>query len=215
MTEKDALDAENHTPPLLSRVVPAQALRRAAAIERDVTATKEERAAIAAAFDLVALEALSFAATLSPEGREDWRLEGRLEARGAQACGVTLDPAPFEIDARAVRLWSPSVAARDPFEAATFDSRETPFDDGDDPDDGEELERLPEPVDLGVVALEAFALHLDPFPRAPGADFDSALAAPPGVEPLTDAAAKPFAALKALKTRANAEQDGESDADGD
>ncbi len=46
-------------------------------------------------------------------------------------------------------------------------------------------------VDLGAIATEYFLLGIDPYPRKPGAEFQSPSAG--------EAAANPFAALAALK----------------
>ena len=48
--------------------------------------------------------------------------------------------------------------------------------------------------DLAAPALEEYSLALDPYPRAPGAEFSS----PDGT---SDARDNPFAVLKALKKR--------------
>jgi hypothetical protein len=45
------------------------------------------------------------------------------------------------------------------------------------------------------------ALGIDPYPRAAEARFDGVTGAPPGVEPLDDTAARPFARLAALRRR--------------
>lgn len=74
------------------------------------------------------------------------------------------------------------------------------------PDD--EAEALPAALDLGGVMLEALALALPPYPRAPGAEPGAETGAKtgaktragPGAEPPTDEALRPFAGLRdALK----------------
>jgi hypothetical protein len=62
----------------------------------------------------------------------------------------------------------------------------TPVDD----DGREEIDSLR--YDLAVPVLEEFALAIDPYPRAPGVEFE-----PPPDE--ADSAVHPFAALKSLK----------------
>jgi hypothetical protein len=58
-------------------------------------------------------------------------------------------------------------------------------------DDEDPPEPLPDGfIDLGALAVEFLALALDPFPRKPGAAFDSAD---------SDETPSPFAALAALK----------------
>ena len=53
-------------------------------------------------------------------------------------------------------------------------------------------------IDLAEVAAEALALALPLYPRAPGAELGTLVAAPDGVAPLSDADLKPFAGLAAL-----------------
>ena len=162
-------------------------------------ADEAERAAIAGFLDLEAVDSLRLTGTLARKGRTDWRFEGKLEAQVAQRCVVTLEPAPEAISEPVARVWSPNAPAQAD-ETAVGDAA---F--GVDP--GQE-EDPPEPlgaeIDLGAVAVEALSLALDPYPRAAGAVLDAALAAPPGVAPLTDAALKPFAGLAALRDRMDA-----------
>ena len=49
-----------------------------------------------------------------------------------------------------------------------------------------------------AVAIEALALALPLYPRAPGVDLGQVLAGPPGENPLTEADLKPFAGLAKL-----------------
>lgn len=187
---------------LMTRILPSDALRRdGAAVVRAIAADEAERAAIAESLDLPRLDRLAFDAEIASHGDDGWRLDGVLRADGAQRCGVTLEPAPFALEEPVVRLWSPSVAERADHDAWEVDAADLLA--ASDPLYAvEELERLPDPIDLGVVAIEAFCLALDPYPRAPSAAFDGASAAPPGVEPLSDEAVRPFAALASLVNQA-------------
>lgn len=156
------------------------------------SASAEERAAIAAEFGLLALDRLGITARLAREGAEGWRLEGEIIAEATQACVVTLEPVGATIREPFERSYRPMSDE----EIATFEAEALldPF--GDDP---------PEPlgagIDLGAAALESLALGLDPYPRAPGATFAPQAATPPGADPLSDEAIRPFAALEALKGR--------------
>ncbi|MEO0904769.1 MAG: DUF177 domain-containing protein, partial [Pseudomonadota bacterium] len=66
------------------------------------------------------------------------------------------------------------------------------------PDD-DTVEALPETLDLAAVMTEALSLALPPYPRSEGADLSNAVFAEPGVTPMTDDDAKPFAGLGALR----------------
>ncbi len=156
---------------------------------RPVTAkaTGEECAAIAEQLDLQQVRKLKVEASLTPVGEGVWRVEGHVTADVIQSCVVTLVPLMIKMD--------------EPFER-TF-SRFAEEDTAIDVDIEYECDDPPEPlgdgVDLGVIAIEALLLGLDPYPRAPGAAFDSISAAPPGARPLTPEAVNPFAGLVSLK----------------
>ena len=184
-------------------------------------ARDEERRAIAAAHELASLDALGFEARLEPFGAKGWRLEGRVRAEFEQICVVTLEPVAARMDEPILRLWSDD-APEDGFEAdvAAGDtgwSAEIP-----DLAEGAGLaplsaaeedaivERTPDPIDPAAVALETFMLALDPYPRAPHVAFEGKTHGPPGAEPLTDEAARPFAGLDALRAAMERETKGEA-----
>ena len=169
---------------------PAPSFRTAALSHRHPTAVRwsagpEARAALARALELPGIAALDFDGALTPEGRADFRLEGRLTAAVTQACVVTLAPVPARIDEPVLRRYLADYA--DP----SGDEVEMPQDDSAEP--------LPATLDLAAVLAEALALALPLYPRAPGADLGEAVFAEPGVAPLRDADLRPFAALAALK----------------
>ncbi len=125
--------------------------------------------------------------------REIRRLEAdiRLSQRGAgfavvaewrseivQDCVVTLDPVEARLEGKEEIVFGPSDADHAPGEEIEIDPEEA------DP---------PEPIvggriDLGEVVAEQLALHVDPYPRKPGAVFEGEAA--PGAEK-----ANPFAVL--------------------
>ncbi len=152
-------------------------------------ASEGERAALAEAFDLPAIESFEVEAKLGRAGREGWRLDGRLRAKATQLCVVTLAPVPAAIDETFERRYEPGVEP-DPA-----------LDLGVDPEAEDPPEPLGAGVDLGAAAVETFALALDPWPRAEGAVFETARSAPPGEEPISEEREKPFAQLAALKAR--------------
>jgi len=151
----------------------------------DLSPTRAEAAAIAAGLGLSALPSLRFRGVLRPHGRADAELDARLEAAVVQPCVVTLAPVPATIAEDVARRyladWTPPDA----------DETEIPADDT--------AEELPPWLDLWEVAIEALALALPLYPRAPGAEFGAATAAPPGAAALDEGALRPFAALAALR----------------
>lgn len=153
---------------------------------------------IAASLGLISLPTLRFSGELRPEGRHDVLLEARLTARVVQPCSVTLAPVPADIVETVRRRYVAGL------EQPAGDEVEVPED--------VDTEPLPEAIDGGAVAVEALALALPLYPRAPGAGLGEAVFAPPGVEPLRDTDLRPFAGLAALKDRLATPQDGE---DGD
>ena len=155
---------------------------RAVAFEADGAA----RARIAAALGLEALPLLRLTGRLEPEGRRDWRLSARLEAVAVQPCVVTLEPVETAVDEAVERLYVAGLVEPEEAEVEMPDETREP---------------LPAALDLSDVAREALALALPPFPRAPDADLGAAVFAEPGVEPMTDEAARPFAGLASLKDR--------------
>ena len=142
-------------------------------------ASDVERAAVAKLLDLISLARLAGEVTLKPwlDGAE---IQGRFEARFTRACGVTLEP--FEqaqtgaFTVRVVPAGSPNAP----------EAEEEIDVEADDPPDVLEGDA----IDVAAYLVEHFALELDPFPRAPGAEF---------VQPPEPAEPSPFAKLSALK----------------
>jgi len=144
-----------------------------------IEAGAAERAALAARFGIVAVDALAAEMRLVPLAGGMVRLEGRVRAEVRQACVVTLAEVPAKIDQTFARLYAPA-----------------------DPDQPAEVivqldDEVPDPlvdgtIDIGEAAAEEVALSLDPYPRAPGAAFEGV----PGDKPDPPS---PFAALKSLK----------------
>lgn len=142
-----------------------------------------DRRLIAAALGLIDLPALVLKGEIRPEGRRDFVLEAELQADAVQACSVTLAPVPAKLQEPVLRRYLADYAEPEGDEA------EMP---------GEDAEPLPEVIDVAAVALEALALALPPYPRAPGAELGEAVFAAPGVAPLRQADLNPFAGLAGL-----------------
>jgi uncharacterized metal-binding protein YceD (DUF177 family) len=157
---------------------------RGLTVER--AATPEECGRLAAALAILSVEGVRLGADVKPRSGGRFELTGTLTARLTQACVVTLDPVPCEIDAAlAIELRPAEALGRD-----------------DEIEAGESL--LDEPdiepiengtVDLGRIVYEELASRLDPFPRAEGATLDQSSAGGGGPEQ------GPFAGLAALRRR--------------
>lgn len=147
-----------------------------------------ERAALAEEFGLSELRKLRFSGELRPVGRRDWDLDGHLGATVVQPCVVTLDPVTTRIEEPVLRRFRSDLP-----EPAAGAETEMPEDDS--------LEPLPETLDLGRVMAEALALAIPPYPRAGDSALGEAVFTEPGRAPMTDADARPFAGLAALRRK--------------
>lgn len=142
-----------------------------------------QRRAIAAQLDISALPQLRMTARLSPAPHGAWELQGQLQARVVQPCVITLDPVETTLDEPVHRIFSPHAAS------PAGDEVEMP-----DPD----IELLGQAIDAGAVMVEALALALPDYPRAPGAHLDD----PAGDDgDAADTTRRPFAGLADLMAR--------------
>lgn len=161
--------------------------------------TAAECKAIAADLGLPALRKVRFKGALMARGKRDWQLKAQLGATVVQECVVTLDPVTTRIEEPVSRRW-----VRDLPELEAGDEVEMP--------DDETLEQLGTEIDLGEVLTESLALALPLFPRADGAELDQTNFAAPGVAPMSDEDARPFAGLSALRDqlagKSNSDDDG-------
>ncbi len=131
------------------------ALDSIGSIARSVTieATAQERRAVAARFDLIALDMLTATVTLtaSAAGVET---TGRFVADAVQTCVVTGDPVPTHLDeAFTLRFVDPELLVSDTDEIELSD------------DDCDLIEVDNGAVDLGEAVAQTLGLALDPFPR--------------------------------------------------
>ncbi|WP_406736297.1 YceD family protein [Thioclava sp. GXIMD4215] len=150
----------------------------------DISPEPALRKEIAQWADIVSVEALSFKGELTPAGKHDFVLNGKLHARITQSCVITLEPVAGEVKESVSRRF-----LRDWVEP-TAEESEIPEDDS--------AEALPAVIDLAHVALEAFELGLPLYPRKNGAELGETVITKPGETPLRDEDLKPFANLKAL-----------------
>ena len=161
----------------------------------DLRPGADARAEIMARLGLTGLRKLSFAGEIAPEGDRDLALTARLGATAVQACVVTGDPVTTRIDTDVTRRYLADL------EEPEGDEVEMPEDDTAEP--------LPASIDLASVMEEALSLALPDFPRADGVDPVDLTVTEPGVAPMTDEDAKPFAGLKGLKDKLSGNGDGD------
>lgn len=147
-------------------------------LERRIEPDGEARMRVARALDLASLDAFAAEMRVEPN-RAGWHLSGRVQAEAVQTCGITLEPLPVSIDERF------GIDLVEEAEAEPDEEVEISLDD-DAPDVIKDAK-----IDLGQYAFEQLALHLDPFPRKPGAVF---------VQPEEPAEISPFAVLKARQS---------------
>lgn len=144
---------------------------------------------VAAFLGLLELKHWRIKGDLRPAAHDGWRLKARMTAQLVQKCVITLEPVPETIDETISRVFVPEESA----DAETADDFDINAE--DDPDAFGDL------LDLGTAVLEELVLALEPYPRVEKADSAPVMAAPPGTEPLTDEAIRPFAELAALKEK--------------
>ena len=141
-----------------------------------------EREALARFAGLVRVDAFAAKIGLKKLSPNRFRLDFTLQADIVQACVVTLADVPAHIALSFDRELHFSPAVRRTGEGAV----EVPLED----DQPEEIGSLH--YDLAAPLIEELILALDPYPRAPGVEFQ-----PPKGE---GAAESPFAVLKGLKS---------------
>ncbi len=148
-----------------------------------LAADADARARIASLLELPALMRLEGEVTVSPwlDGAE---VRARWSADLQQTCSITAE----SFDSPLTGDFHVRVVPSDSRAAPAADAEVSVDPEAEDPPDVLDGDTL----DLGAYLVEALALELDPFPRAPGAEFQ-----PPGEPPEPS----PFAALAALKPR--------------
>ncbi len=143
-----------------------------------------QRAALADLLGVEAIERLNGEFQLDMVSGSAVHLRGRIEADVVQTCVVSLEPVQQHIEETVSVTLLP---------AETDDGRPEAFA-LVDPMDEEDKDTFSDGrIDLGVIVSEQLALHLDPYPRAPGVEFEAA-----GSEETTERDS-PFAALERLK----------------
>jgi uncharacterized metal-binding protein YceD (DUF177 family) len=151
------------------------------------------RAKLAARMGIVELKRLAGVASIRPYRKEGLTLDCRFEADLVQSCVVTLDPVDEHVDEEFRQRYLPAHLLDLPSAKAPDSQREIAVD--------IEADDAPEPmaaggIDVGEAVAERLALALDPYPRKPGASFDTP---PEEVDDASESRPNPFAALEKLK----------------
>ena len=149
-------------------------------------ADSEERCRLAEALGVPEVASLSAELVLRPLAGQSFAVRGALSASVVQTDVVTLDPIRQEVSeqidltlVRADPTW-PGLTRDDLIDAAE--------------PNGPDLYHNGR-IDLGVIVAEHLALGLDPYPRAPGVNFEGYIEDDPAADP------SPFAALAKLTDR--------------
>lgn len=180
-----------------SRPYPVIDLSREAPTAFDLAADPAERAALAPYLGVEGVEELRFAGTITPLAGGEFVVEGRLVARVAQICVITLEPLALGHELAVRRRYLP--AGRLPGASGAALSVETPMDTEDD-----EPDAYTDAIDPAALAAESLLLAIDPYPRAPGAELGEISAAPPGAV-WVEEDERPFARLAELRRRMTGE----------
>lgn len=150
----------------------------------DVVPSEDERRALAARFDLLALDRFAGRARLARTRARDGsgpaiRVDLDYEADVVQRCVVTLDPVPAHV--------AETGAIVEYAEGRVPEAEDLPVDGIDPPEalEGEE-------IDVGELLAQHLGVALDVYPRSPGATLEFA-------DTDRDTVRHPFAALAALR----------------
>ena len=163
--------------PEFSRLVPVVRLGTEPFCQ-EITASEEERIALARRFDLLALDRLESSVELLRQAHGTILLRAAFDADFVQSCVVTLDPVPGTVSERFSLRYGPP-EAEDSAAAAGDDVAFEPLN--------------TDVIDIGEAVAQEFSLALPPFPRSPDAIIEAE-------EPLPGNDS-PFSALSRLSER--------------
>jgi uncharacterized metal-binding protein YceD (DUF177 family) len=154
----------------------------------DLEATEAERAALASAYDLPAIAALTARLSIVKRGPVI-RVTGRLKARVTQTCVVTMEHFESDISDDVEMEYAPPAYVTEAWERLAQLEASGSTDVAPEPPD----QIVDGKIDLGALTAEALALALDPYPKKPGAEFEGPADAGPSPDD------SPFAVLARLK----------------
>jgi hypothetical protein len=127
-------------------------------------ADEDQKAALAAAHDLVSVGSFRADLLVSNWNRDGVKITGTVKANIVQACVVTLEPVDAVVDADIYALFVPegSRLAKPDISDGGEMLLDAEGEDGPEPFSGDT-------VDAGALAEEFFALGINPYPRKAGA----------------------------------------------
>jgi uncharacterized metal-binding protein YceD (DUF177 family) len=160
-------------------------------IERTLSPNMEERQAIAAWLRVQVVESLDATVHVKRRSEDHYAYDARFEAKLVQACVVTLEPVPAQLSGEFHRDFRVRPKASAKKRRHVEDSPAAVELSGLDDEESDWLDQ--HEIDLAAPVLEELTLALDPYPRAPGAEFDVL----PEEAAIRD---NPFAVLEKLKT---------------
>ncbi|WP_370228315.1 DUF177 domain-containing protein [Cognatishimia sp.] len=140
---------------------------------------------LASDLDILDLKKLRFEGEIKARGKRDWTVKGHLGVTVVQACVVSLDPVTTRIEADVERVFVAN------YTAPTEEEYEMTEEDSADP--------LGETIDLSEILFEEIGLNLPLYPRADDADLGESVFSEPGIAPMRDEDARPFAGLAGLR----------------
>ncbi|MBC2666033.1 DUF177 domain-containing protein [Novosphingobium flavum] len=167
------------TPPEFSRPIDRRQLSPA---PLSLSATREERAALAHRFALVSIGRLEAIVTLTADG-DVVNAAGSLAAEWVQPCAISGEDLPQKASESLALRFVPTTGAQAPDEEVELTAA-----------DLDEIEYTGHTFDLGEAIAQSLALAIDPFAAGPEADRARKEA---GI--LGESASGPFAALAGLK----------------
>jgi uncharacterized metal-binding protein YceD (DUF177 family) len=150
-----------------------------------VTADAEERAALADSFGIPEVKAVTADLLIRPARGSAFQIRGTLEADVVQTCVVTLARVEQHVSEEIDVTLVPAAAAGDAGETVLVDPLA---------EDAPEIFHRGR-IELGAIVAEHLALGLDPYPRAPGVEFE------PHIDGEAADRVSPFAALNRLRER--------------
>jgi uncharacterized metal-binding protein YceD (DUF177 family) len=187
MTSPDSGEA-----PPFQRPIQTDKLRRDAQTKFRIAAEPPEYPALARFLGVDAVERLTFAGFVSPEGKDSWRVRGRMVAKVVQTCVISLEPVRGRIDEEIERTYVPERQIRHQSEVILL------------PDEDDAPDYYTDVIDLAQLALESLALSIDPYPRREGAELDNGTAIVQNTDDGPDETTRPFAGLADLLRRSGA-----------
>ena len=140
---------------------------------------------LADSLGLTVLRKLSFKGKLAAQNRRDWHLTARLGATVVQPCVVSHAPVTTRIDTDVTRVFVADL--KEPLE----NESKMRIDDN--------VEPLPEWIDLSEILRESLILMLPDYPRKQDAHLHQSAFTEPGTAPMRDEDAHPFAQLASLR----------------